>query len=662
MMQPDSDKKVPTPDFQNALDSVEESARNFKGDDDVVGFCTTLDVCLDDITSYSDEQKLLLMDKLGKIFTGNHDLLRLTAWDLPSILIQIFDSPWTLIAGGLKSNPCVVKFMHLCELLALYGDPKTLLLASCDQLSSLRMKGDIHEYVPYRNLLIQYHSIIEIITSCLRRNVTLHPATYLGAAVSAIIAFIQSDDHPARTIAVVRRIYTFIRDYIPPDLPEGLPPTKDLASMVADENYLQRRLLTLLLLITVKEHTRDMCTSIIALLVSGFPTEPVEHHRTRLQFIGRLLTLGMSMDLDYAEMMENQIDEASRLFDGKDTVFKSSDDIFAVVIDSYNASLHRQEQKLVAPAESTVILYTSSILVSKEKFSTRLLRVLPLIHLQLKLFMPYTIRPQLLHLPTVACCMVLTLEALKKDAEHGLDRPENELIVLTYLQTLSALCLNSSDNSLKAFFYRYVVKLLSVSSESLAYRFLVDTITHCPFEDLRVRCIRILSDLMDRKKPAKVSELGAGVEKLRIDGPPALPPRGETFITCTPERSEEILKMMDMALSESLKRPLHSGERVVAYIELTSRERARFDGEELSKRVERAVLLAHALQRGSEAGGEEPALRRRLGVLAQRIIEATKDRATEDRATDDRSTDDRSTDDRSMDDRSTDDHSYEESR
>ncbi len=647
-------KKEGEVSFSQILAGVEEAASKSATKEDVVSFCTVLDIYIEQLSKYTDDEKIQFVDTIKKLFESNHDLLYKASWDLPQLFINILESNWIPRSGGLRNNVAVVKYMGLFGMLASYGEPKSLLLACCEQISKLRIKSrseckdlshdsplDLDESHPtnfafYCNFVIEFHTLLEAINVCLRRSVSLWPSKYLATVVTCLVNFIKtSPSDPASIITVVRRMYTFIRDYIPPELPQNadLPANvqvSELPKIVSDENYLQRKLLVWMLSVLVEGHTRQLCTPFVALLVSGYPQKYVEAKWPKLEFMGRFVTLGMSMDLEYDTLLQNEIDRTEKLFPREKVAeFKTSDDILKVVIDGFNEDLHHEAEEISFSAISTIILYTCSTLVSKEKFSTEPLRLIPLVKLQLRLFVPFSIKPQLIHYTAVTCGMVLMLEAIGSHHDEslaGLADPGNRLLLSTYLQNLSAICLNSENKVLISFFYRFLAKILRDSSEEMAYSFLLDTIQSCPFEKLQVGCITILNELMSKDKdPRKYSstllnysasenartnkvagsapDISDGVKDLHLT-PPPLPPRNtakdDKYINYTLEREKSILDVFDRSLTDFSKRPIHVGGRILAFVNLLSSQSGKFTRDEVVKRFREVAELATKLQECKE--------------------------------------------------------------
>ncbi|QPG73975.1 hypothetical protein FOA43_001291 [Brettanomyces nanus] len=621
-------------DLSKVLENLEHAAEecSLEQKTDVVSFCTILDVYLNDLSVYSDEQKYQLMDKLTEIFEGNHKLLHDVSWDLLPVFVSFLNADYNPSAGGLRQSPSIMKFMNLCELLALYGEPKELLLACCDRMESIKprtaedFKGSSEfplnvindDY--FRRCVVEIHSLFEICSSCLRRNTTLRPSKFLGVAVTSLIKFLKTPSDPARYLVIVRRFYTFIRDYTPPDLPEKLPADfeeSELPRLVADENYLQRKLLELLFSFVVEYMTKNLGGSLVALLVSGFPQEYVSRDAPRLEFIGRFVTLGLSMDLQFDELLQQQLEDAETLFAGTRKL-QTSDDVFAAVIEGYNKDMKRDTRKLSMCPSSIVILYTYGVFVCKEQFSRSPLEVIPLIKLQLKLFVPFSIRPQLVHNAAVVCSMILTLEALEKDPQRSrsqLADPANELLLLTYLQNLSVLCMNSGNVVVVQFFYRFLVELLLNSTDKIAYGFLLDTIRNCPLHDLQARCVTILRDMMRREKvPAAGKDFNRtvdGLKSLSVDSTvapfpsdvsekPPLPPRSSKVIVFTPSRRKDITDLFDKALDETSVDPIHSSAKLLALISLVTAEKEHFDAVEVIKWLNATESLGRTHKKKAE--------------------------------------------------------------
>lgn len=602
---PDSETDTPEADLPTILQLLDEAAVECAEKKDYLSFSTIVDVYTSDLSKLSDEEKIKMMDKLYEVLEANPQLTYNISWDLPPIFIRFLDSSWTPRAGGLRSLP-TSKVLKLFELLCLHGASKELLVTCCDLIAQLRPIPAIqdrkraegvdpdtvrrfYQINPRRMFSIKFHSLMETIMSCIRSNPTLHPSKYLTAVIGSLINFMQCTRSAAQ-LPEVRRIYRFIRDYIPPDLPESVEPNPEIASVVADENYLQRKQLIMLMGNAVECTSKPATSALVSYLVPSIKYESLvpQEDSGRLDLLGRFVALGLSMDLDFTELMSHELAISERMFSGPD--LKASDDIFRNVIDGYNKDLLKSQEQLTFSPLATTILYTYGALATNETIDTDILDLVQLIKLQLRLFVPFTLNPSLVLHSAVACLMILTLLVLDKDPAKSLkelNKPSHVLLVMTYLQNLSSLCMNSQTPVLIQFFFDFLVKFLLQMPEETTYNFLVDTIANCPFEGLQTHAAIVLKQMMEQERVAEHDS--------QLDGP-KIPAR--RYIQNTPDRSNEVLALLDDAIKDTtVDASTDRCARLLALSGLCSEEFAN----EYSSRVDSVKALGEQLSQQTDS-------------------------------------------------------------
>ncbi|GMG19244.1 unnamed protein product [Ambrosiozyma monospora] len=560
-------------EFEDILTALEDCATDTLESKDYISFSALMDLYLNDLTVYTDDEKIQLLHKLYDIFAENYELVYEIGWDLPEIVFRFLDAEWQPAVLKLREQNQIVLSMKIFDVIAALGNPKELLLTCCELLRNLR-KGEafdeefiqsideplhfFYDLLPLKTFTVKFHCLTQLLVACLARNKTIYPSKFLSKVSTAMIDFMKASKGDATLAPITRRLYTFIRDYIPPDIPEdNFEDPKDLRKIFDDENYLQRKLLVMLLTVVIESATMIGTAPFLETVVPSLIQRPTGYlMKDEMDVLCRLSSLALSMDLDVDSMLKQQIVEAGLLF--KDKEINSGDDILKYVINDYNKTLQEEKKHIPMSSKAIVILYTVAKYLSQESFRNDSFEILDMISFQVKTFVPFMIQQNNVHYFTVASCMVITLNVIDNTspAKLGqvLDDPRNTVLIMTYLQNLTSLVFSSHIDQLVSIYYVLVTRLLISMNEDLGYQFLKDSIYHCPFEESKPSFIGILKDFILRKKvkPAQSIPSTAGVPN--GVAPPQLPPRTIkpcTYITLTDERGDDLLNLFSQIINET---------------------------------------------------------------------------------------------------------------
>ncbi|KAG7696498.1 hypothetical protein KL951_002954 [Ogataea haglerorum] len=544
-------------DLARTLLVLEEGAKDCLQSKDYISFLTILDVYIGEPILYKEEEREQILQKLLEIFTRHHEMLPEIGWDLPALLLKFCNVDYTprpLVE--IKSLVCIMKIF---DILARYGSPKELLLAGCEIIRDLRADIDTAGTEPGQaanpplglrmqegTRTIKFHMILELVNTSLRRNQTIYPSKFLGMAVSALVNFMKNPDQPMTDLAVARRVYTFIRDYVPPDIPDSNRDSiQDLTKLVDQENYLQRKLLLLLLSVAAETASTTLAPELISTVYPQVRQMKDDDNVLMLEFLGRFVSLSMSMDVELDKSFGEEIDKAEKVFES--AAIGENEDIFKLVIDNYNSTGFRQKEPETIPfsAVASIVLYTFSRFVEGTQYNTPLPSFLQLVKLQLCILIPSLMSTANVHGGAIVSLVILSMRVLETEGFEYTN--QDRILILGYLQSLSSLCLQFPDFNIRKLFYSLTMKVLINLKEQDAYEFVIDTLENCSAESVRTCMIGILKDLILRTKPAPVEKQ---IENLHVSAP-SLPPRELKYITFTEERGAKILQLLDTAIEET---------------------------------------------------------------------------------------------------------------
>lgn len=308
---------------------------------DYLSFATVLEVHLSNAYHYTDEEGHAILNKLSEVLSKDEELVQEIGWDIPSMVLKFVPSKNYFFDDILRSNPKVKLLFAVFDVLAKHGNPKEIFLRCCEILESLGFHDDntfYEEYVPLdeirfvddelkeKTLNFKFHLIFELLRSTFRRITTLYPLRFLAMIVASTLKYYTNNlVYLLNPSFALRRIYTFIRDYLPPRTPGGV--------VLEDEKYLQRKLLQSFL----TECIEIVCRYFLTDFALDFFRKAVEQRREPLPTPGtagaqqsvyisesleqmdlvleRCHELALACDIDYKSMLkENILATADRMF------------------------------------------------------------------------------------------------------------------------------------------------------------------------------------------------------------------------------------------------------------------------------------------------------------------------------------------------------------
>ncbi|KAG0683848.1 hypothetical protein C6P42_000111 [Pichia californica] len=608
---------------ENIKDCGQESVEN----KDFIGFSTILDVYLNDWNKYNIEERITLMELLYEILDENKEMLAEISWDLPPLLLPFIDCEWP-VRFSLRESVQVSLFWKVFNLLSEYGNPKELLLTCCELLGDLKdpdLSSDIEEsdiakaeismddwykvqyddldllvanhlsIRPTQRIVVKFHALFQCIKFCVQRIKTIYPSKYLSMIISSVLNFFSSAKTISGGIPVQRSLYLFIRDYIPPDIPDDIITSsevseEDLNKIFDDENYLQQKLMRLLFDSLIDQLIKNHYNGFVGKLLPKLKTIELVNASYYYELVNRLLSLSLSLDINISNSFEKEIKFASMLFDNNIDKINTSEDILRLIINSYNSTSFRSKGPEILPISTSSIGFLYIYAKYIENWQIQLpesITVLDLIKCQLKLFIPYIVNSELIDFTTLSYFMVLTIVNIEQSkqivSKDDIKDKKTKLIIVTYLQNISSIICKSDVEIVSKLFSRFLLKFLQHLPEEESYSYILDTLNNCPFDENVISTLKIFKNLItvskfdDEKLTADLSKLSISANSSsEIIIPPTLPDRNKYsktgFINFTKSRQNDFLvliyKLIDSTfdLTEKHKISLLNSNRLLSYL------------------------------------------------------------------------------------------------
>lgn len=516
----DSDSTIETVQFESVLLALQLAAQDAKETGDFLSYSTVLDVYLSEPNRYSEFEREQLLSHLLQILLENTDIVYEVGWDIPSLLISYIDSDMSLKVS-LRQTPCVYKVLKIFEVLAHHGNPKELFLKSTELLSSIKISHNTSDSSRNEKFYdLKVYCIFELIDSCMRRIHTLYPSRFLAMTVTSFInsIYINPVTNAEAANFIWKRLYTFARNYTRPPLPaDAKCSPEELAKICEDEDYLQRKLLTAFITESINLAVRsspvgysvDLFNYLQLVLPSG--VKYTNNYQLLFPVLDRLHELALSFDMNLTSDFEDFVLSSRKLVE---TPLKGEDvsSLFEVLVIDYQKLF---AQSLVSTENSAVsdslagklILFTHSVAVSRD-FTKVSISIADALAITLRLAVPGMVHEAFISRGQFDVAVFWSWYAIHKMyATHSSPKVEvlisaiPETLLLTYFQSLLFMIISSH-----AFpYYRFVMltlltKLLSLAPEDIAYKFIMDSLRHCPYENIKAALVGVLKELFTKDK------------------------------------------------------------------------------------------------------------------------------------------------------------------
>ncbi|KAK6465216.1 YAP1 binding protein 2 [Scheffersomyces coipomensis] len=549
--------------FEKVLESLDSGAKEAVESKDYLSYSTLLDIYLSEPTKYSYDEREQLLSHLLTILSANKELTYEIGWDLPNLLILYVESDFNF-QNPIRTAPCVYKILKNFEALALNGNPKELFLKCCELLTTIKISDvtitddtDIQD----RFFDVKLYCIFELIDSCLKRIKTYYPSRFLAMTVASYIncAYNNATNSAGKNDFMMKRAYSFARNYINPPLPDEIDPSltkEEIAKIKDDEEYLQRKLLTgfitsLIYFLSTNHHNGYSVDHFSFLQEPNRPQlKKYFEYEVDIPVMNRIVELALSYDIELSKVFRQYIDDADALF--KTLKFDQNEDelsgeIFEKVVIDYQTNLltsliNSDAKSINDSVLGCVLLYTHKIAV-KRTFDRVSITFNDAVNLTLRTIIPQMVQSSFVATGLQDAVLFWGWYALyeNNDIELQISSIPKTLLAI-YFQTLFYIVITTNDSVN----FRYVAltlltKILALAPESASYTFLKDSLLNCPYERDKATLIGILKELLtkDKQQANDLESLSNNLAKATIkeEEPAEVEPEAETKVTETKKES-----------------------------------------------------------------------------------------------------------------------------
>lgn len=587
-----SESTIETFEFDKVLKSLESAAEDINESKDYLSYSTLLDIYLSDPYKYSYEEREELLEHLLTILTKNKELTYEIGWDLPNLLILYVDLNFQF-DGSIRTAPNVYKILKIFECLALNGNHKELFLKCCELLNVIKVTdNNTTDNIEFKEKFfdIKLYCIFELIDSCLKKIKTFYPSRFLSMTISSFLNLTLANmGTSSNNHFILKRAYVFARSYSSPPFPDKLDDLtkEEVEKIKADEDYLQRKLLTGFLTEIVSLIGKKMCSDYSMDILSylqdfkNSKSERTFEYRAESNLADRYTELALSFDIDLSKVFKQLIVDSHKLFHSFDYTKDQdelSGEIFERVIIDYqnnvsNFIVDNDVKELNNSVNGCLILYTHNI-ASKRIYDSVELTFNDALVLTLRSVIPSLIHTSFRSRSVADLCLFWTWLAIhklsKNDKKLELEISKIPSILLSiYYQVLLFICttLISTPN------FRYgtltlLTKILTLSPEDISFSFIKDSLMNCPYENVKAVLIGVLKELLTKTKSTSLSE---NMKNLNINDSskpaPILPSRdlsenSNKFLRLNKERADDIFELIDEAIELTFVQDPESGDAV----------------------------------------------------------------------------------------------------
>ncbi|SCU99615.1 LANO_0F02718g1_1 [Lachancea nothofagi CBS 11611] len=548
-------------------------------------------------------------------------------WDLPKIILNFIVLKNIDFNKRLRENTLVSIALKCFNEIALSGNAKECFLTGCELLSDLKLSdlepdndealddeteedeealesetdvtvsGESYEKSqaegseplnvgpPPLNrgpdeyaLELRLHALIELINTTIKRIHTCYPSRFLATAVGAILNFARLnaagiDD----CVFVLRRIYTFSRSYIPPQVQEEAikeMTTEKYLKIQQDEEALQRKLLQCLITHSLGTlvQTRIMHTSTeyyFNLKNADSSLIDYEMRRALSQVIGRYYQLAQSFDIDIEEEFRSHCIKESRSIyqslpgDSEIINEKAKVGITQLIYQlAYTYDLQKRiNEKSLSPDPHGILVMATYHYQETGKILCPDIRIDDAIYMYLRFYTPEVYSQSKSHVYAVECCnfwlwAAVTTSSCKENARLLSSMPA--YLIMTFLQILLLRSFHETVEIPRMVSFTLLTRLMCLIPESTSFDFVKDTLLGCPYTEFKGCILGILKDLMLNTR-GSITETAAILSDLSISNDnqgaskPPLPAR--PYVMINEDRMAMIHSLAIMSFEESERSP-----------------------------------------------------------------------------------------------------------
>ncbi|KAK9448691.1 YAP-binding/ALF4/Glomulin [Limtongia smithiae] len=485
---------------QDAVRALTDAAQDAVDTDDYITYSTLLDIYLTNSERYKESERITILQALDSILRNNvsdtETLLSSVAWDLPVLLLPYLSSSeaFDIVAA----SPTVTSrkaALRIFNLIAEKGNAKEVFLKAIEALSSLSVDSSF-DATPEQNLdseklfVLQFYALFEVIISVTRRITTQYPSRFLATSSTALLSFFSNhvDDLSDQSLPVLlRRLYLFSRDYIPPPSKSPVDPEEELLQRLMLQSYA-----THMVEIMLRNQSVDWSRRYFAVIKPELEILPERERKRAVTFEG-------IASANIVEMMERFLQLTSS--------FDIAPEVFAETILADPPEMEPENEEDVDPSFPTPPQADQSIPLSAEGCFLLLAEYLisdPRAKITftatevIKIITRFLVRENG-EAPGAGVCDAVGFFAWKflKDVDQAELDAMPSADFNGFLQLLTSLSATSSIPPVRFLFHTLVTHLLRKSSPERAFAYIYDTLEYCPFENVRGAFVIVLKDFLN---------------------------------------------------------------------------------------------------------------------------------------------------------------------
>lgn len=490
-------------------------------------------------------------------------------WDLPELFLRFFNLDWDYKGSLVNDTDIIKSIMRNFDLVAKNGNPKELFLKSIELLAELD-DADVSTDKAFKIVDIKVHTLIELLSTSLKRINTIYPSRFLSMALASLLRLFST--YTSKTVHLrfaVRRLYSFARDYIPPLKPSNYLKVHDITQEEAskiedDENFLQRKLLQSFLTqigdISFKNNSVDFSVELYKNLQYRFhgklppPIENDEELYTSTRgLFSRITQLTLSFDMnleeDFIKIKKDSLNLLSKIDSSKNDDEKIQDLLKFSINDKINNLYHPETKKIQLNPTGELFFITHYTREISQLFPINFHEALAI---TIRFLSPGLISEKFQTYGAVDTSLFWCWASMINSKQSDfINIPNHELIL--FLQILIFYGSISNKPSIRLVTYTLLTRVLTFINEDSSYNFIIDTLTTAPFLNAKAAMVTILKDLILRiKTDSSIDSLNDSLEKIKINDTndkPEIPTRH--YIELNKSRIEDIYALIRESIDDT---------------------------------------------------------------------------------------------------------------
>ncbi|CAI4927133.1 BEM_HP_G0134430.mRNA.1.CDS.1 [Saccharomyces cerevisiae] len=542
--------------------------------EDLLELVTLIDIYGEQVNQEgSYEEKTRFIETLNTLLEDNPSTTGEIGWDLPKGLLKFLSKDNVDVNGRLGTNMIVQGVMKCFYAISIQGEPKKCLITGLELLSSLCSKDfsksdqqnkedfvdkkantlppegvienssnrkDFPSYGESKSsneffLKLKSYILFEFIGASLKRISTLFPSKYLGAAVSTIEKFVYSHaDTFEDALFLLRRVYTFCRNYIPPDPPKDIQLNEDFTremfdKVVEEESELQVRLLRRLCTFGISTPIKTVTTNADVKYYCALNQQKFElsaYYTEYLELFCRYYQMAFSLDVDIEGEFQNVIEECR-------IIYKSVPQEISAVNDEAKLVLERMVYKLAYTFEvqkaakeknvgldyNGVILFSGIHYLETNQHLVKEMNITDAIYLYLRFTTPSLYSKVYYNVAVESVSRYWLWYAITTEPLEDVKKELKNLSVFVTKTLLHVLLQKNCiqvNQQLRMITFTLLTRLLCLIPEKVAFEFILDVLKTSPLPLAKTSVLCVFKDLSRRRISTKDndSETDLIVEKL----------------------------------------------------------------------------------------------------------------------------------------------------